>query len=209
MINITTKKGMVYGVGVLLIFLAGMVVNTLLTNNSDSIATSAEAGFARDMSIHHEQAIDMSFIIRENTDNQEIRNFAYDIINTQATQRGMMLGWLDLWNLEPTSVEKPMKWMHDDMRSQHHMNMVHTFTPGALMPGMATTQEMNELRGLSDEDAEKLFLELMIRHHQGGVMMAQGVVDRSDKQDVVRLAQTMVDGQQTEVEYMEDLLVQY
>tara|TARA_Y100001935_G_scaffold240880_1_gene229796 strand:- start:111 stop:290 length:180 start_codon:yes stop_codon:yes gene_type:complete len=57
--------------------------------------------------------------------------------------------------------------------------------------------------------AEKLFLELMIRHHQGGVMMAEGVIERSDTETVTRLAQTMVNGQQAEVDYMNELLTTF
>jgi uncharacterized protein (DUF305 family) len=49
----------------------------------------------------------------------------------------------------------------------------------------------------------------MIRHHQGGVMMAEGVINRSDNETVTRLAQTMVDGQQAEIDYMNELLTTY
>ena len=206
---ITKKQLMVFGAGIILAFVVGIFSTGLFTSNGDVPTTdSAEAGFARDMSIHHQQAIDMSFLIRERTNNQEIRNFAYDIINTQAAQRGMMLGWLDVWNLSMTSTDEPMAWMQDDMQ-MNDTGMMHSFTPGAIMPGMATSGEVNQLRSLAGKDAEKLFLELMISHHQGGVMMAQGLVDRSDYEQVVRLAQTMVDGQQAEIEYMQGLLAQY
>lgn len=206
----TTKKQLaVLGIGIILALVVGIFSTGLFTSNGDVPTTnSAEAGFARDMSIHHQQAIDMSFLIRERTNNQEIRNFAYDIINTQAAQRGMMLGWLDVWNLSMTSTDTPMAWMQDDMQ-MNDMGTMHSFTPGAVMPGMATSGEVNQLRSLAGTDAEKLFLVLMIRHHQGGVMMAQGLVDRSDYEQVVRLAQTMVDGQQAEIEYMQKLLTQY
>ena len=182
-------------------FLLGQ--NTSLSNSPNE----AEIGFAQDMSVHHQQAIDMSFVIREKTDNQEIRDFAFDIINTQANQRGMMLGWLDLWQQPLTPTQKPMAWMADSttMDSQ----MMKGFTPGAYMPGMATKAEMDQLMSLEDEAAEKLFLELMIRHHQGGVMMAEGVIERSDNETVTRLAQTMVNGQQAEIDYMNELLEKY
>lgn len=205
----TTKKIPIFVIGIIVAFVFG-TLSTGTIGSADKVpeTTSAEVGFARDMSIHHQQAIDMSFLIRERTDSQEIRNFAYDIINTQAAQRGMMLGWLDLWNLPPTSTDEPMVWMQSDMQ-MGNMEMMNSFTPGAIMPGMATREEMDKLRSLTGKDAEKLFLELMIRHHQGGVMMAQGLVDRSEYEQVVRLAQTMVDGQQSEIDYMQDLLTQY
>lgn len=184
-------------------FLLGQ--NTSLSNGPNE----AEVGFAQDMSVHHQQAIEMSFLIRERTGNQAIRGFAFDIINTQANQRGMMLGWLDLWQQPLSTTKTPMMWMMDDMSSMDHSQMTKDFTLGAYMPGMATKAEMDQLTTLEDSEAEKLFLELMIRHHQGGVMMAEGVINRSDNETVTRLAQTMVDGQQAEIDYMNELLTTY
>ncbi|WP_436995950.1 DUF305 domain-containing protein [Streptomyces sp. enrichment culture] len=81
---------------------------------------SADAGFARDMSVHHQQAVEMSFIVRDRTDDDEVRRLAYDIANTQANQRGMMLGWLDLWGLPKTAPDRePMAWMGGGHGSSH------------------------------------------------------------------------------------------
>ena len=120
-----------------------------------------------------------------------------------------MLGWLDLWQQPLSTTKTPMMWMMDDMSSMDHSQMTKDFTLGAYMPGMATKAEMDQLTTLEDSEAEKLFLELMIRHHQGGVMMAEGVINRSDNETVTRLAQTMVDGQQAEIDYMNELLTTY
>ncbi|MFD5656287.1 DUF305 domain-containing protein [Streptomyces hirsutus] len=61
-------------------------------NASTPGTASSEAGFSPDMSVHHQQAVEMSFIVRDRTGDQEVRTLAYDIIGTQATQRGMVLG---------------------------------------------------------------------------------------------------------------------
>ncbi|QXE37209.1 DUF305 domain-containing protein [Streptomyces sp. GMY02] len=75
-------------------------------------AGSADAGFARDMAVHHQQAVEMSFIVRDSTDDEEVRRLAYDIANTQANQRGMLLGWLDMWGLPKVEAgREPMAWM--------------------------------------------------------------------------------------------------
>ncbi|MEV4919830.1 DUF305 domain-containing protein [Streptomyces tirandamycinicus] len=75
-------------------------------------ADSADAGFARDMAVHHQQAVEMSFIVRDRTGDEEVRRLAYDIANTQANQRGMLLGWLDLWGLPKVDAgAAPMAWM--------------------------------------------------------------------------------------------------
>lgn len=60
-------------------------------------AGSADAGFARDMAVHHQQAVEMSLVIRDRTDDEDVRRLAYDIGQTQANQRGMLLVRLDLW----------------------------------------------------------------------------------------------------------------
>lgn len=158
---------------------------------------SPEAGFARDMAIHHEQAVELAFIVRDRTDNKEVQLLAYDIINTQANQRGIMLGWLDVWGLTPTSSAKPMSWMGMDDYRAHD---------GSLMPGMATNTEMNRLRNAKGRAAEVLFLKEMIAHHKGGIEMAQGAVDLSDNGQVDRMAQGIIAGQKSEITMMNEML---
>ncbi len=156
-----------------------------------------DAGFARDMAIHHQQAVEMSFIVRDRTDDEDVRRLAYDIINTQANQRGMMLGWLEMWGLPKSAAGPPMKWMG------------HTFTPtddGSLMPGMATDAELAALTAAKGEKAEVLFLRLMTVHHRAGADMAQAAAG-SARTDVIRnLADGMVRGQQSEIGLMADML---
>jgi uncharacterized protein (DUF305 family) len=161
---------------------------------------SPEAGFARDMATHHQQAIDLSFIVRDRTGSDEVRNLAFDVINTQANQRGMMMGWLDQWGLTQSSPAQPMAWMKMAMGYQAH--------DGSLMPGMATNAQMDKLRSLSGKDAEIFYLQLMIQHHKGGVEMAQGYVDLAQNASEKRLAQSMVTAQSSEIQLMTDMLAE-
>ncbi len=164
--------------------------------------SAADIGFSQDMSVHHAQAIDMAFIIAERTENNAIRSFAFDIINTQSTQRGMMLGWLQLWDVSLNS-DGTMGWMGGGhaahMGSKDMMEMM----------GMATPEQMKELAALSGPEAEQMFLTLMTKHHVGGVEMAQSLLAQSTNAVVRKLAQAMVDGQQSEIEYMAELLSKY
>src|SRR5690349_17750631 len=64
---------------------------------------SAEAGFARDMATHHDQAAEMSFILRDVTNDPRLRALTYDIIVTQTAQRGIFMGWLQQWGLPQAS----------------------------------------------------------------------------------------------------------
>jgi uncharacterized protein (DUF305 family) len=148
-----------------------------------------EVTFARDMSAHHEQAVEMSLMIRDRSADAEIRQFALDIAMTQQAQIGQMHGWLAVWNVTIAGAQPPM--------------MGH----GELM-GMATQQQMNSLQALPVPEAEIAFLQLMIRHHQGGIAMAEAALQQSRRPEVTRLATTMVQGQQSEIAYMQDLLAQ-
>ncbi|KUO04174.1 DUF305 domain-containing protein [Streptomyces caeruleatus] len=161
-------------------------------------ADSADAGFARDMAVHHQQAVEMSYIVRDRTDDKEVRLLAYDIAQTQANQRGMLLGWLDLWGLPKVSAQPPMTWMG--------MGDMPSAGDGSLMPGMATDAQMKKLQGLSGKQAEVFYLQLMTAHHKGGIHMAKGCVDKCDVEVEKRLAQGMVDAQQSEIDLMTDLL---
>ncbi|GGZ21254.1 DUF305 domain-containing protein [Streptomyces inusitatus] len=173
-------------------------------------AESADAGFARDMSVHHQQAVEMSFVVRDRTDDEEVRRLAYDIANTQANQRGMMLGWLDLWGLPKVAPDaEPMAWMASgggDGKDPHAGHSMAKAGEGSLMPGMATAEQLARLGRLSGERAEIEYLQLMIVHHNGGVDMAEGCVRLCTVGPERELARGMVDAQRSEVELMVDLL---
>ncbi|MET8611029.1 MULTISPECIES: DUF305 domain-containing protein [Streptomyces] len=161
-------------------------------------ADSADAGFARDMAVHHQQAVEMSYIVRDRTKNEDVRRLAYDIAQTQANQRGMLLGWLDLWGLPKVSADPPMTWMG--------MGGMVTAKDGSLMPGMATNTQLDKLRTLSGKQAEIFYLQLMTNHHKGGIHMAEGCVAKCTVGVEKRLAQGMVDAQQSELQVMAGML---
>lgn len=176
---------------------------------------SADAGFARDMAVHHQQAVEMSFIVRDRTDDEDVRRLAYDIANTQANQRGMLLGWLDLWELPKAAAgQDPMAWMAEphegheghDMAGMPGMGSGYEAHDGSLMPGMATRTELGQLRRASGEQAEILYLQLMTDHHEGGVDMARGCARLCTVKAEKRLAQGMVEGQRSELDAMARML---
>lgn len=181
------------------------------TESRTPSADSADAGFARDMSVHHQQAVEMSFIVRDRTRDDEVRRLAYDIANTQANQRGMMLGWLDLWGLPKLSADsEPMAWMAQEgghgSHTGHPGHGTHEAKDGSLMQGMATRTDLGRLGKASGKQAEIEYLQLMLIHHNGGISMAEGCVKLCTVDTERSLAQGMVDAQRSEVELMVDLL---
>jgi len=111
--------------------LAASVALALLLTSVPPGNDSAEAGFARDMMVHHAQAVQMAEIMRDRTKSDAIRLLASDISLTQQAQVGIMQGWLQVWGLPITGSEPAMAWMGHP-------------TDG-LMPGMATPDELDSL----------------------------------------------------------------
>lgn len=155
-------------------------------------ADSVEVGFARDMSIHHEQAVQMAALAYDRTGNEAIRSLAFDILTTQQGQIGIMTGWLDAWGLPLTSAGPRMGWMGMPM--------------DGLMPGMATAEQMAALRAATGTEADTLFLQLMIPHHRSGMEMAQYAADRARIESFRRFTSGMAVAQGNEITYMEELL---
>lgn len=153
---------------------------------------SAEAGFLRDMQVHHTQAVEMAMIIRDRTSDDQFQAMATDIAFSQTSQIGQMQGYMLLWDMSPTGDDPPMAWMDHEVEG--------------LMPGMASAEEIQMLSDLPIEQAETLFLQLMNRHHIAGVDMAQAIIDRSDNDDIEELASGMVRVQSAEVEIMNQFL---
>ncbi len=166
---------------------------------------SAEAGFSRDMQVHHAQAIAMAMEIYRKTDDEELRVLSYDIATGQAGQRGEMFDWLVQWGL-PQAGGPMMAWM-----SSSEAGHAHGAGPGAELTddeareamGMATDAELSALADASGQEADCLFLELMIRHHEGAVPMAAAVIELGSESRVLRVAESIRAGQTAEIEAMQ------
>ncbi|TDD69046.1 DUF305 domain-containing protein [Actinomadura rubrisoli] len=193
-----------------LVLLAAAVLAALAASRSGGPAEDGpEAGFARDMSAHHAQAVRMSFVVRDRTKDPAVRLLAYDIINTQSAQIGMMTAWLDEWGLPKTDPRGPMRWMSGHGHGGGEAPAPAPSSGGdgaARMPGMATREQLAGLDRAGGRAAEVLFLRLMIAHHRGGVAMAEAVLARTGHDRVRRLARTMVDGQNAEIRLMNGML---
>lgn len=177
---------------IVLAAIVGALAAGLVLQDSDPGDRSADAGFSRDMTTHHAQAVQMAGIVYARTDDPEIRYLAYDILTTQQAQIGMLGAWLDIWELSPTSLELPMTWMGHGMDGP--------------MPGMASDEEVRALETLPVSEMDREFLRLMILHHEGGVDMAEAGVRLAGEDRVRSLAQLIVDSQQSEIVTMQRML---
>jgi len=161
--------------------------------------TATDVGFAQDMSAHHHQAVIMSDMVAADAA-PEVRALADQIRFTQLREIGQMTGWLQLADA-PVVSPHPMAWMMAD--AGHHMA-----GDDMAMPGMASPADLTRLQRATGRANEILFLQLMTRHHQGGIDMAAYAVRHTTTNAVHQTAVEMVDEQSQELILMSQFLEQ-
>jgi uncharacterized protein (DUF305 family) len=138
--------------------------------------------FAQMMIVHHQQAVEMSELARANTDNPEILALADAISSAQQPEIDTMKSWL-------VAAGAGDSHMHDMM-----------------MPGLADQMTMDELAASTGGAFDSLFLMTMIAHHEGAIVMADTVLASSSNDDVIALAQNVIETQTAEIAEMYGLL---
>lgn len=209
--------------GAVALLLVGVVLGLLLRTSFDGgddnkpAEDSAAVGFSQDMIRHHQQAVEMATIELYGGSDPQVRSLAYDILTSQTNQVGQMQSWLSRWDYPLDNPGEPMAWMQGHSDGHSHggagtepstaMDM-DMGASGVPMPGMATTDDMNKLRTLQGTELDSYFLQLMLRHHQGGLEMMEYANDPNNVSEdyVRRLAQQMINVQQSESDTMTKML---
>ncbi len=158
-----------------------------------SAHNSIDVAFAQGMIPHHAQAVQMSELAATNTTNPGVQALALEIIAAQGPEIRLMTDWLTGWGAE---VPDPNASMEQNME----------LAGGMMMSGMVSDSDFEKLRAARDAEFDRLFLELMILHHEGAIEMAQQELDGGDSPEAKALAQRIIDTQQAEITKMEALL---
>jgi len=206
------SRAVIIGATLVVVLLIGATVGMLLTRSlaDEPAATpgtgSVEVGFAQDMSVHHLQAVTMANWARDHTTDPQVKQLAFDIESSQTEQVGRMKGWLMIWDQPEQTTGAYMQWMTEPM-THGGMSMANTSPAnGAAMPGMATDSELSKMRGLTGKALDVDFLQLMLRHHQGGTAMAQYAQDHSSSSVVQALTKSILISQGAEMTLMQQML---
>lgn len=117
--------------------------------------TAADVAFMQDMMVHHAQALEMARLVPDRTDSRDLRLLARRITESQDYEMGLMRRWLSGRGESVPAL--------DGSGSQ--------MAGMGTMAGMATPEQMADLADSEDGAFERLFLELMIRHHEGALVM--------------------------------------
>ena len=122
------------------------------------VHVEADVRFMQGMKFHHAQALQMTGLLSSRTESDEMRLLAQRIDISQTAEMGMMEGWLESRGEEAPDLEDEDVWPLSDDR---------------LMPGMLTERQMGQLAAATGEEFDRLFLELMILHHEGALAMVE------------------------------------
>ncbi len=175
------------------------------TDQTIPTAGSVDAGFAQDMIVHHGQGVLMAHYAELDSSDPEIQRMAYDIEYTQTDQIGQMQAWLQLWGIPEVSSAPHMAWM--TLGGHNHTGgSDDPLSTTGLMPGMATDAEMAKLQSLRGKESDIYFLQLMIRHHQGGAPMMAYAQTHATNPVVRNLAKQMLIAQTGEIGVMTGML---
>ncbi|WP_218007077.1 DUF305 domain-containing protein [Microtetraspora fusca] len=141
----------------------------------------ADVSFAKMMIPHHLQAIDMAGLARTQAGDQWIRDLAAKITEAQDPEIRTMKGWLDGWGEEPLPRDHAM-------------------------PGMLSKAEIDKLAKADGSPFDRLFITLMIKHHQGAIKMAEEEIASGASTDAKAMAETIVSAQKAEIKEMKGYL---
>ena len=137
---------------------------------------SVDVGFAQDMRVHHLQAVTMAGIERDRTSDPILRGLAFDIESTQLSQASEMAGWLTVWVQPdlPNAGAGHMKWMSEGgTHPTATATAVRPPAPSTACPAWRPPTRSTSCAQLTGKELDVLFLQLMLRHHEGGLEMAE------------------------------------
>lgn len=159
-------------------------------SSGEPAANAADRAFAEQMIVHHEQAIEMSELVDGSDASDDVTRLAEQIAAAQGPEITQMQRWLDEWDDDHAG--------HGDETTDDHA--------GHGAHGMMTDEQMAELRSATGPAFDRLWLSLMIEHHEGAVAMAQTVLEDGAHSDVRDLAEQIIADQTDEIAHMKELL---
>ncbi|MEV0222482.1 DUF305 domain-containing protein [Streptomyces sp. NPDC050704] len=170
------------------------------SSSGESATASAEAGghndadvsFATEMIQHHRQAVEMADLADSRASSQEVKDLATKIKGAQDPEIKTMSGWLKAWGEEVPADMSGMEGMEGhDMPS---------------MPGMMSSEDMDKLDKASGAEFDKMFLEMMVDHHEGAIEMARTEKADGEYGPATKLADDVIAAQTAEIEQMDKML---
>jgi uncharacterized protein (DUF305 family) len=160
-------------------------------------ATAADIAFMQGMIHHHAQALDMTDLLETHSQDPDMKKLAMRIKVSQTDEIKMMQHWLTARGQEAP-----------DPRA-HHMDGMEGMDHAVMMPGMLNAEQMKQLAAARGPDFDRLFLEGMIKHHGGALVMVQELFSTpgaGQQSDIFAFASDVEADQKMEIERMGAML---
>lgn len=153
--------------------------------------TEADVAFVQGMVPHHQQALEMTAMVAERTASKQLPLLSERIEVSQTDEIAQLENWLT---------------EHGEALPGGH---AHHGDHAELMPGMLTEAELAKLRAAEGRRFDRLFLNYMIRHHEGAVIMVEELLtgDGGQEPEVFQLARHIESDQLVEISRMKRMLV--
>jgi len=174
--------------------MSGMSSSTTIAIPANANYNATDIGFAQGMIPHYAQAIEMADLALTNTKNSDVLALANKIKAAQSPEIVKLSGWLRDWGQTVPSTASGS--MDHDMSGMG----------GMMMDGMMSQADMDRLETSTGTEFDRLWIELMIQHHEGAVKMSKTEVAGGKNPDAIALAQAIISSQQAEITTMESLL---
>lgn len=162
--------------------------------------SAKDVEFMQGMIHHHSQAVEMTALIEERTQNKDLRKLGAKISQSQTDEMNFMKRWL---RLRGENTEMQMKEMSGMGGMDHATHNTH------LMPGMLTPKQMEKLKNSKGAEFDKLFLKGMIQHHEGALEMVKDLFSTAgagQDAELFNFASDVDTGQKGEIKIMKELL---
>ncbi len=170
------------------------------TAGNGDVFNDADVEFASQMIPHHAQAIQMVVLTEGRPLDPEVADLADAVRAAQAPEVEQMVDWLTAWGKEVPETSL------DHSNAGHDMHEMAPMEGMDDMPGMMTADEMQALVDAPDADFQDLWLEMMIRHHEGAIEMAEAQTENGRFEPAITLAEEIEAAQKAEIETMRALL---
>ena len=170
------------------------------TAGNGDVFNDADVEFASQMIPHHAQAIQMVVLAEGRPLDPEVAELADAVRAAQAPEVEQMVDWLTGWGEEVPETSL------DHSHAGHDVDEMSPVEGMDDMPGMMTTEEMQALADAPDAEFQDLWLEMMVRHHEGAIEMARTEAEHGHFKPAVALAEEIEAAQEAELETMQGLV---
>jgi uncharacterized protein (DUF305 family) len=164
----------------------GSMNHSMMESSPNAATAPYDLQFLDTMIAHHQGAVDMAQMVSTKSQNADLKKFAVRIITDQNREIAQMREWREKWYAgKPAAINMEMPGMKDSMK-------------------MMMGDEMKKMEAATGKEFDLMFLDMMIPHHEGAVVMAKEALNKAEHAEIKTLAKQIVEAQESEIKQMQN-----